>query len=268
MSDQFGGYGQPPQGQQPYGSPYKPPAQQMPPPYPPPGGIPGRKTRSGGMGLGGCLVGCLIAVGVLIFLGGGLTWYTYHWAKKNLLEKAPIAIQIPELSDAQQMALKTKLAPVAKAFENDTGEIVELTLTQDELNWLILNGMKNEPEIKQAFKAALDFPADGVLGFRVSLAAGPGTTPQQPTGPYINVQGKTELEITNKQIKIKLIEGQIGKWKPPQSLLQAMNESFSQQIQKDPQMQQIWERVQDAKIETGEIYLKLRALKLPEQTTK
>jgi|GEM_PF-4370634 len=264
MSDQYGGFGQPPQQwEPPSGAPYQPPQQQTPPPYQPgPMKIPGRTPRSGGIGIGGCLLGCLVVVVVLFLIIAGSMWYTYGWAKKNLLEDTPMAIQTHELTDSQQKALKVRLAPIAKAFEANTGEIVELTLNQDELNWLIVQTQQNQKNM--VAKLAFEFPDNGVLAFRTSVPIGAPSSPQQPSGaPYLNIQGKTEFDVTDKLVKVKIIEGQIGKWKPPQNFLQAFNDNFAQQLQKEQKLQWVWERLQDAKIEKGKAHLKLRALKLP-----
>ena len=172
MSSQFGPTGPqtgPPYGQPPMVPPYQP-GQQI-PQYTPP--VPGMRTMRSGCGAGGCTGGCLAVVGVIIIALLGGSWYMMQWAKKNILEETPMTFNAPKLSESEQDALNSKLAPVAKAFHDDTGEIVKLSLTQDELNWILSQEYLN-PEAKENIKALLEFPEDDAVAFRISMPLGQG----------------------------------------------------------------------------------------------
>lgn len=257
MSDQFGGQMQPPT---------QPPGPPMPTQYQQPmdGPLPQPAPKKSGFGLGGCLIGCLVAVVLVIAVGIGVAWYGYSWAKNNLLEDTRLTLQEPELTEKEQAALGRKIAPIKEAFENNTGELMELTLTQDELNWLMYEGARGEGQSDMRdFVMGFTFPADGEVSFSIGIsAAGEGKSGP----PYVNMVGEAEFEVENGKVTAKILSGRVGKWEVGGAFLETLNQNLSHELQNNPDMTIYWDRLNNVKIETGKVHLKLRALKLPEKT--
>lgn len=260
MSDQFG-FNQ----QQ-----YQPPTQ--PPPYQVTGSgyTPGIKPKPSGCGPTGCLIGCLALILIMIIIGVGGVFYARHWVKNTILEDTQMEVKMTQPTPEQLAALQAKVAPIKEAFENDTGEEIELVLTQEEVNWyIILAGQLEEMPGGSETKVALQFPRDGVAEFKLSLSLNQGDSEGKGGGgpPYINIEGRSGIAISDGKPDIKIEIFRIGKFVLPEAFFSEANKALGEQMQNDPQGRIFLDRVRDLRIEGGQIHFKLRAMKWPEQTT-
>lgn len=220
----------------------------------------------------GCAQGCLTIFIIFVLIIAGLVWYAWSWFKKNFYENEPFAFAKVELTQQQKKTLAIKLAVVKEAFDKNNGEEVELSLSQDELNWLIQNpnagfelGLRTDkPEepagLKDNWRGYFEFPAEDILSFKISIAE---KEKFDGGAPYLNIKGTTNMTVEDGKIKLKVTELKTGKFQFPASMLEGFNEGISEKLQNNPQLIWIWDRLRSLKIEKGTIYLKLRALKIP-----
>lgn len=225
----------------------------------------------------GCAQGCLTVLVIAVLIIAGLVWYAYSWFKKNFYEKEPLVFTKVELTQEQKKALALKLTVVKKAFDENKGDEVKLSLSQDELNWLIQNPnagaeLKLEPESVNEttnspdnWRGYFEFPAEDIISFKVSVAS---KEKFENGAPYLNIQGTSHMIVEEGKIKLKVTEVKVSKFQFPNSMLEGINEGISEELQSNAQMLWIWDRLRSLKIEKGMVHLVLRALKLPAQRKK
>lgn len=261
MDNQYGGgYGQPPYQQPPNGSDYQPPGSQM-PPYAPPGQNygPGQAKK----GRSGCLTGCIVVIIAIVLAIIGAGWYGWSWAKKNVLEETSLSIDVPALTEQQQDNIGKKLKPFIEAARNNTGEIFDITLTENEVNWLINNPGEDGQKKPDNYRANLEFLDTDLMAFKISRSLG---NKFESGGPYLNLEGKSTLKVTDGNMTVDLKELKIGKFNLPKEFFSEFNQGFAEQLRNNPDSQRLEEVLRDLKIEKGKIILKLKAVQSEPKT--
>lgn len=218
----------------------------------------------------GCAQGCLTVFVILVLIIGGLIWYAWSWVKKNFYEKEPLAFAKVELTQEQKKSLALKLAVVKQAFNENKNEEIKLTLSQDELNWLIQNpnakaelGLEENgqtsDQLPANWKGFFEFPQEDILSFKVSIAS---KDKFENGSPYLNIKGTSHITVEDGKIKLKVTEVKVGKFQFPHSVIEAINEGISEELQSTAQILWIWDRLRSLKIEKGVVHLVLRTIKL------
>jgi len=259
--NQYGGYG--PGGGYTQGPPQ---GLGMPPTIPFPGAKP-----AGRSGCSSCLIGCVVAAGVLILVIAGVTWWGVTWLEDNIFDKQPIAIQEQPMTD-EDIA---HVASLLTFLKGNSGEHMDVTITPAQVQYFIIAILTHsasstsqseqnatpETELKiptssdlekRDWKLLIDFPEDGKLDFAASV-------PLFEKKWHFNLTGSMDFEISDGKPSVKLNRATVGKFKIEGTFAESSSKEIQTQFMTDPNLQKLWLRVPEFKIKRGKAHIRIVA---------
>jgi len=246
----------------------------MPPEYGTPPGVP--QPRPGGgptfpgsqppkrSGCASCLVGCLVVCFVLVLIVVGVSWYAVSWTRNNVLAREPIEIEAIDISDAEIKSLQSRLDEI----KGQESEVFELTLTSEEMEYLLLASQKKQPVMdmdevesedypdaeelnEMDMKLDIRFPEEDKVEFKLS-------TPFTGREWYLNVEGLLIFKIEDGETLVNFEKLKLGKVNLDPEQADYGNQILSEELKSDPQAAQMMEMIPYLKIEPGFVKIKLK----------
>ena len=208
--------------------------------------------RSGG-GKRGCLIGCAIALIIMVLLcGGGLTvmWFFYRGQIEKYTSETPSELPKVEYTEEQLNELNARIESFQQALEEDQQpESDELVLTAEEINALI---NANEDLRGRAFVTIEDGRVGGELS--VPTDAIPGAK-----GRYFNAKGTFDVSLAGGGLMVTLEEATVKGEPVPEEFMEGIRrENLAKEANNDPDTAKTLSRFESLEISGDKIILKLK----------
>ena len=217
--------------------------------------VPNTPEKSKGRG---CLIGCLVALVIIIALVSAVTFFLYRVAGsavESFTDDAPVQLPVTESSDEEVAVLEDRIEVFGTAFEND-GEAASIELTADEINAMI-NNLTEDVPLGEWIHVTID---DDVLGGEVSVPLDKIPLPIPfLEGRYVNGAATFSVDVINGRLQVFVESLEVKGTPVPQEIIsQLANENLAKQFNNDPKNQAYLQRIEDITIEDGKVIILLK----------
>ena len=208
----------------------------------------------------GCLIGCLVAVLLIIVLVAAVSFFLYKTAGsavESFTDDTPVQLPVTNFPDEDVAALEDRVDIFGTALENE-GEAATLELTADELNAMI-NNLVEEVPLGEWIHVTIE---DDVLGGEVSVPLDKIFPPGTPFigGRYVNGAATFSVDIVNSRLQVFIESLEVKNTPVPREILnQLANENLAKDFNNNPEYQPFLQRLEDITIEDGRLIITLKA---------